>query len=282
MALQTDNLLRWATAPEGDESPLSEAVLVFAHPDDEVIAVGARLGRFRQSRFVHVTDGAPRNEQDSRAHGFSTLDAYRQTREGEMRTVFQKAGVCAAAHECFGIPDQEASLSLPELVRRLHIVLKASRPDVVFTHPYEGGHPDHDACAFGVRHAIARLKAEGSGTPLIVEAVFYHAGPHGIETGGFLAHPQTTEEVSYTLSDAERNRKRELLDCFTTQRETLQGFGLACERFRIAPDYDFTRLPHEAPLFYDHFPWGMKSDRFRELARSAIASINQENVATCD
>lgn len=33
-------------------------LLVFAHPDDKTVALGARLGRFDAAHFVHVTDGA--------------------------------------------------------------------------------------------------------------------------------------------------------------------------------------------------------------------------------
>jgi hypothetical protein len=55
------------TAPEGDVTAMPNTMPVFAHPDDEVIALGGRLGRFHTAYFVHVTDGAPRDEQDRRA-----------------------------------------------------------------------------------------------------------------------------------------------------------------------------------------------------------------------
>src|SRR6185312_5372260 len=50
------SLLSQATAQEGSASPMPRAMLVFAHPDDEVVGLGARLGRFRSACFVHVTD----------------------------------------------------------------------------------------------------------------------------------------------------------------------------------------------------------------------------------
>lgn len=34
---------------------MSNALLVLAHPKDEVIAIGGRMGRFANSHFVHVT-----------------------------------------------------------------------------------------------------------------------------------------------------------------------------------------------------------------------------------
>jgi LmbE family N-acetylglucosaminyl deacetylase len=55
--------------------------------------------------------------------------------------------------ETLGIPDQAASLGLAGLARRLAVQLAASGAEVVVTHAYEGGHPDHDATAFAV-HAM--------------------------------------------------------------------------------------------------------------------------------
>lgn len=236
------------------------ALLVFAHPDDEVIAVGARMSRFGDSHFVHVTDGAPRNEQDSRAHGFQHLDDYREARAREFRTVLETAGIGNASCECLGVPDQEASLGLADLSWRIGQLIEQKRPEVIFTHPYEGGHPDHDACAFAVHHA------NRGGVP-IVEAPFYNARNRG--SGGFLDTTEGGAEVVYRLTPEELARKQELLDCFTTQRETLRGFSSREERYRVAPEYDFTAPPHNPPVLYDSYPWGMTSARFCELAREA-------------
>jgi hypothetical protein len=58
-------------APASSTLPLPRALVVFAHPDDEVIALGARLERFRESRFICVTDGAPRDGADAHARSLS-------------------------------------------------------------------------------------------------------------------------------------------------------------------------------------------------------------------
>lgn len=257
--------LREVTAPEGSLSAMPRALLVFAHPDDEVIAIGGRMGRFANSHFVHVTDGAPRNEQDSRAYGFQCLDDYRQARAREFDAALECAGIGQASRECLGIPDQEASLRLAQLTQSIARVIDERRPEVVFTHPFEGGHPDHDACAFAVHHAAAD-------TP-IVEAPFYNARSRG--TGEFLPSAEQTDEVEYTLSPEELDRKCAILGCFVTQRETLGGFTAMAERYRIAPGYDFCSPPHEPPVLYDGYPWGMNSARFCELAREAERELRE-------
>jgi LmbE family N-acetylglucosaminyl deacetylase len=246
---------------------------VFAHPDDESIAVGARMKRFSGAHFVHATDGAPRNGEDSRAHGFASLDDYRVARTEELQAAFHQAGIAEAHHESFAIPDQEASLHLVQLTNRVGDLLKRLEPELIFTHPYEGGHPDHDACAFGVHSAVSLSRRPGP-APLILEAAFYHAGAHGLEAGCFLPGA-ITPEIAYTLSEDEQQRKRNLLACFTSQRETLKYFPLDCERFRIAPEYDFERPPHAGAVWYERFAWGMSSQQFCQLAGHARRQLRE-------
>jgi hypothetical protein len=49
----------------------------------------SRLGRFGTAHFVHVTDGAPRNAQDSRWHAFASWREYRAARAKEFRISWQ-------------------------------------------------------------------------------------------------------------------------------------------------------------------------------------------------
>lgn len=270
----SQSLLSQATASEGSILPMPGTMLVFAHPDDEVVALGARLGRFRLARFVHVTDGAPKNERDSRAHGFTRLDDYRRAREAELSRALARAGLQDVDREQLEIPDQEASLQLLWLARRLEGLMEQI-PEVVFTHPYEGGHPDHDACAFAVHQAVALVCARGFAAPAILEGAFYHATAEGSQAGTFPDDSGETEQVEYPLSIEEQQRKRALLDCFATQRQTLSGFPLACEHFRVAPQYDFERPPNGGRVLYDQFPWGMTSERFVQLARTANEELAQ-------
>lgn len=278
--LYAEDLLARATAAEDDASAMPSAVVIFAHPDDETVALGARLGRFQHAHIVHATDGAPQNEQDSRAQGFSSLDGYRRTRQQELALALLLAGLSGASTECFQIPDQQASLQLVQLTKRVARLLAAHCPQVVFTHPYEGGHPDHDACAFAVHHAVALLNSEQA-SPIVVESAFYHAGPEGIATGSFLPSECDLPERTYALTGEEQRRKRALLACFATQQETLSYFPTDTERFRIAPKYDFRKPPHQPPLFYDRYPWGMTSGRFCELAQEAENTLREEMVAEC-
>ncbi len=234
-------------------------LVVLAHPDDEVLALGGRLEALRDSRLVCVTDGVPLDGRDARAHGFGGLAEYREARRAEQA---EALGGVVASH-WLGVSDQRAVWDLPGLTRRVQAEVDAWQPEAVLTHPYEGGHPDHDACAFAVAHC-------GASVP-VLEAPFYHAGAREIETGVFLGEPGCVVE----LTEEQRARKRERLACFRSQAETLGLFGVERERYRVAPAYDFLRPPHVGRLYYEEFDWGMTGERFCELAGAAERELGR-------
>ena len=273
------DIFRQVIGPAPAPTPIPRPLLVFAHPDDETIALGARLKNFNNAHIVHVTDGAPRNEEDRRNYGFATLADYRNARALELCSVLAAAGLSGATRECLRVPDQEASYHLALLTRTIARIVRQQQPEVIFTHPFEGGHPDHDSCAFAVHHAVRLLPVHAR--PLIIEAAFYHSGPNGNQVGTFLPAEQPVHEAELRLTPEELRRKRELLHLFASQRKTLAGFPLAVERFRIAPEYDFSRPPHAPPVLYDSFSWGTTSAEFARRAREAESILNQYIPAAC-
>jgi LmbE family N-acetylglucosaminyl deacetylase len=274
--LAQEDLLRRATAPEETSAPMPRAVVVVAHPDDETIAIGARMGRFHEAHFIHVTDGAPRNQWDSGAHGFAELADYRQARVHELVDMFSTAGLLRVSHRCLDVPDQEASFHLVEIAREVGQHLSHHQPEVIFTHPYEGGHPDHDACAFAVHHAVRLYDVHSGERAVVIETPFYHAEKQGFGAGVFLRSETSMPEIVYRLTPEEKERKHRLVARFTTQRETLKGFHDETERYRIAPAYDFMQPPHQGKLHYENYPWGMSSGRICELAREAEVALRDE------
>lgn len=235
----------------------ARTLLLAAHPDDEVIGTTAILPLLRNLTIAHATDGAPEDRNDR--------EAYAHARRNEVAAALTVAAADHARLVELGFTDQRATHHLVDLTERVIPLL--SDVDQVLTHPYEGGHPDHDACAFAAHAAIRRT---GSGVKL-VEFTSYHAGPAGLTASEFLG--DTADELTIELTEEQRERKREILASYVTQAETLQYFPIAIERFRPAPSYDFTRPPHDGRLFYENYNWGMTSGSFCKLAEDAIKEL---------
>ena len=245
-------------------------LIVAAHPDDEVIGIGGQLARLPGASVVHVTDGAPRVEEVVRRAGFATPAAYAEVRRAEAQAALALANIGPERLHAFEIADGEATDGLIDLAWRLAALIDAGDIDTVVTHPYEGGHVDHDATAFAVRAACALLRRDGVRVPAIMEMTSYHNAGGSLAAGVFL--PATDcPETAMALNPGERARKARMLSCHATQRQTLTLFSLDVERFRPAPAYDFTRPPHEGPLLYELLQHArMSAPEWR--ARAAAAS----------
>jgi LmbE family N-acetylglucosaminyl deacetylase len=240
--------------------------IVAAHPDDELIGLGSLLPHFQEIRaIVHTTDGAPRDGPDIRNAGAATWLDYAQLRRNEFRASLQASEISPDRAICLWIPDQQAAFRIHQLTLRLASIFTRLHPRFVFTHTYEGGHPDHDSTAAAVHYAVACLRRAGLPNPRLFEFASYHASENGMETETFLSNLQAPFELR-VLNDAERLAKRKLLAAYVTQKSVLSQFPLCYEPVRAAPEYDFTKPPHPGTLFYELFDWGINGREWRRLA----------------
>ena len=250
-----------------------KTMVVAAHQDDEVIGVGGRLPRLKSDLLiVHVTDGAPRDLKNAIEAGFSIREQYAAARQEEVREALAVAGVLADQSITIGCPDQEASLRMVSITRRMLQLLDAYKPEIVVTHSYEGGHTDHDATAFAVQGAWRMLRQAGAKVPVVLEMTSYH-----LRTGArtyFEFLPWSEGEVwTVTLTQAERDLKREMFRRFRSQWSVVRRFPLQVERYRQAPAYDFTRPPAPGELDYERFDVPIRGDAWREHAKKALKEL---------
>src|SRR5438552_12711687 len=158
-----------------DLQPLQErAVVLVAHPDDEVIAFGALLQQMKKAIVVFATDGAPRDAHFWKQYG--SRKAYTKIRRQE---ACEALGIVSAQPVFLweqvkgGIADQELFKRLPLAVRAFEHIIAENSPDCLLTLAYEGGHPDHDAACFIASDIGRRMKLP------VWESPLYHRRPDG-------------------------------------------------------------------------------------------------------
>jgi LmbE family N-acetylglucosaminyl deacetylase len=239
--------LRWGV-------PITEPVCVLvAHPDDETIFMGGHLANLRNLTLVHMTDGSPGAGKAA------------EMRSKELREALRSLGV-RARHLELGVRDQTACFHLPSITRAL--LEEMVRTEVVITHPYEGGHPDHDASAFVAQSACQLLERRGEEAPVRLEFACYHLRDGGRTTGAFLPRPGMTG-IKAELDPDCLERKRRALACFRSQAEIVAWFAPEIELYRAAPLYDFRVSP--ATALYDLWDWPVNSAIWQaQAARSLI------------
>jgi LmbE family N-acetylglucosaminyl deacetylase len=275
-ATEAEGFLAALADPARPPVPAEGVAVVVAHPDDETIGIGAQLPRLPGATIVLLTDGAPTSGTDAARLGFPSVAAYAATRRQEMQAALALAGIPLDALVAFDIPDQDASLDLAGLSRRLAELFRERGIGVVLTHAYEGGHPDHDAAAFAVRAATrlgaTRLGVAREPAAAVIEMPFYTAGPEGWTSQVFLPAEDAPETV-IALNEAERDLKGRMMAAHVSQAEILGRMSLEAERFRPAPFHDFTKSPMNGPLLYESFGWGITGERWRNMAGAALASL---------
>lgn len=237
--------------------------LVVAHPDDETLGLGARLHLFDRLTLIHLTDGAPTDMADARAAGFRSREAYAVARAAELAAALEVLGARPVRSRSYGLVDQTLVEHLPELTRRLAADL--AEQDAVVTHAYEGGHPDHDACAVVVARARAAI---GASAPHAYEFAGYFGVDGALQANRFHPDPDHSE-TAWDLTPAERDRKARAFAAHASQTRILDNFPPGVERMRAAPTSDFTRPPPPGDPLYDRYGWALTGVAWRARARAS-------------
>ena len=255
---------------------LPATLVVVAHPDDEAIGAGGLLAGLPDAVVAHVTDGAPRDERYAQSKGFQTREEYARARRREVANALSHVGITPERIRGLGYVDGEASLQLLELVSDVADLMDEVRPDLVVTHPYEGGHSDHDATAFAVHLACGILRRDKVPTPVVFELTSYHNYSGTRRVFNFLPFMGTEERV-IRLTEAETKMKGQMYEEFVSQKQVLERFPIGIERFRPAPRYLFTKAPHAGLLEYERACTLITGAEWRQNAGKALKTLRTRN-----
>ena len=248
-------------------------LLLAAHPDDETIGASAVLSRLKNVVVVFLTDGAPADPGLRSTIASGTRESYAAMRAREARCALGLLGIRPDRIRFLGGVDQESIFEISRLVENLLDLMRDVRPSLIITHPYEGGHPDHDTAALIAYLSIHVAEHRGVQASHRFEMTSYHAQEGKRITGMFLP-AGTAPETTLSLSAAERATKSQMLNCYVSQQAVLSDIPIEPERLRVAPCYDFGQAPHAGKLWYECLGWPMTGARWRELAVEALEHYN--------
>jgi LmbE family N-acetylglucosaminyl deacetylase len=256
------------------------ALFLAAHPDDETLGASLLLGRLSDAIVVYLTDGAPRDPQFRQPYAHESRETYARRRSEEAAAALSWAGIGREQLIFLSAVDQESIYQAGTLLESFIDVLERLRPDIIVTHAYEGGHPDHDTAALIARSAVDKIVGQKLHCPVILEFTSYHAVDGQRVSGEFLPPSigQDVPEITLRFSAEDRARKARMLGCYTSQWHVISEFPLEPERLRVAPEYDFTQPPHPGTLWYECLHWAMTGERWRELAGRVLV---REGTAAC-
>lgn len=278
---KTELIWQAATTPALSPADLAGArVLVLAaHPDDETIGASAILGRIPDATVVYLTDGAPSDPQYRSPHVSGSRELYACVRAEEAASALSFVDLPPERMLFLSAVDQEAIFRVGALIDEFVPILREFKPSAIITHPYEGGHPDHDAAALLARIS-AQILRHDTDAPDVLEMTSYHSAEGARISGRFLSSPpvlvgSVETAVQLRLTPEERTRKARMLGCYVSQWHVLSDFPLEPEQLRAAPVYDFTRPPHQGQLWYESLRWPLKGARWREVAAQVLAEFGE-------
>ncbi len=263
----------------GDLNRTMRCSVIVAHPADEVVGAGCLISKLVDVTVLHVTDGAPRDMQDARAAGFEALADYARARKEECLAALAIANVPDNRVVELDIPDQRASACLADLTKKISTFLQQAAADIVVTHAYEGGHPDHDATAFATHAALRLMRQNGFKPPVLFEMGLHPSEDFKAKVPDFLSEAER-ETTTLLLDDDAREMKRRMFACFETQRESLDNSPIGPEKFRQPLAYDFSTPPQKGKLHYEKFDWAPTREEWQSLACDALANLFPQSAAS--
>jgi len=250
-------LLDWFVGDSRQRGP--RAVVLVAHPIDETIGAGARLAELAPCALVVMMDGAPAAAFPDPA----VRSARAALRTSELFRALNVGRIQAEALRRWELPDQTAVLELPSLGEKTLELFREIEPELVLTHAYEGGHPDHDAAAFAAQWATREMPERRR--PIVLEMPYYHGEAAGQIWGRFAGSPGRAR----LLRGEPLARKRAMLEAYRSQRDVLAQVPLDAERARVAGPYDYTAEPPVRDFLYRVFAPAISPAKFLTRARAA-------------
>lgn len=221
-------------------------LILVPHPDDEVVACCAAIGRAKGPSVeifaLYLSHGCVAREvmwpweQDE-------YDLAVNRRLTEAKTAAKLLGITPAGWS--PRPARQLWKFLPRVQMEIEQAIAANKIEQLWVPAYEGGNADHDAV-----NAVASLfKSKLS----VLEFAEYNFLDGQLLSQEFPS-PNGSEQI-IQLKISEQQRKQEALALYASEKRNLGYVGTERECYRPLADYDYTRPPHDGKLWYTRFQW---------------------------
>ena len=248
-------------------------LVLVAHPDDEVVACAAAIGRAKATGAavfaLYLTDGCLARE---------TMWPWRRNRHDDDVARRRAEGEGAAAR--LGItpvgwarrPARHLWRELPGVHAEMRAAIEAYEADQIWTPAYEGGNPDHDGL-----NALASLFANQISVLEFAEYNFLGGRARAQQ----FPRPRGDEQT-LVLTPDEQRQKSALLHIYESERQNLGYVGVISECWRKLGAYDYSLPPHPGLLWYARFQWvpfrhpRVDFTRSEEVSRAIVAYLDRE------
>jgi LmbE family N-acetylglucosaminyl deacetylase len=220
--------------------PAKKILVVGPHPDDCEFSAGRLIMRKKgQNTFVIcMTDG--RKGQEGTPGKVIPEDEYAKLRIKESTKALSELHVDVNNIFFFGLPDQEI-VTNPYVIDKLAMIFRKVKPEFILIPPWEGAHPDHDACHL---FSIVALKNLGYPFENVIEYGSYNNYGGQFRVQEFI--PSKNAEHKLKPSPTEQERWNNIMKVFKSQLNQQKYYipKSTFEIFRQVPQYDYSKLPY--------------------------------------
>ncbi|MBV8060094.1 MAG: PIG-L family deacetylase [Alphaproteobacteria bacterium] len=221
-------------------------LILVPHPDDEIVACAATIGRARQAGAeifsLYLTHGCVSRETmwPWRRRAYPLVVARRRA---EAEDVARFLDIRPAGW--LDRPARHVWRDLPRVRAEIEQAVAQHDIDQLWVPAFEGGNADHDAI-----NAVAQLFKPGLS---VLEFAEYNYSDGRAHSHAF-PFPNGQETV-ILLSAAEQAAKREALSRYPSENLNLSYVKCEREVYRPLGDYDYSKPAHPGVLWYARFQW---------------------------
>jgi LmbE family N-acetylglucosaminyl deacetylase len=221
-------------------------LIAVPHPDDEVVACAAAIGRARQAGTeifaLYLTHGCIAQEVrwpwDRKHHDAHVARRRAQTEQAAKFLSITPVGWSPR-------PARHLWRELSKVREEIRVAIAAHGIDQLWVPAYEGGNADHD----GLNAVGTQLKQQIS----VIEFAEYNFFGGNAHSQKFPIHNGTEQTI--ILTPEERAKKTAALALYKSEKSNLNYVKTERECWRPLAAYDYARPPHPGTLWYARFQW---------------------------